>query len=90
MGLDKAGLESGLKTMFETLNVNITAETKAGIMATLIDAYVKTAIATTVIPPGTVIIAVSGGSGAPAVGVPNPAPISIVGDPDGLPPGGLT
>ncbi len=51
-------------------------------IAASIEAYVLEAIATVTLPAGTVIVAVSGGSGAPAVGVPNPADIPLIGDPD--------
>ncbi len=82
MALDKAGLKAALQTAFEDLNSAKTASDAAQDMADAIDIYVKTAIATVTIPTGTFIVSVSGGSGAPAVGVSNPAPVPVVGDPD--------
>lgn len=54
-----------------------------------IETHIKTALVTCSIPTGTVIVQVTGGSGTPAVGVPNPTPISITGDPN-TSTGGLT
>jgi hypothetical protein len=85
MSLDKSGLQSALETVFSDVSSESTAATKAAAMADLIDAYVKTALVNCSIPAGSVIISVSGGSGAPAVGVPNPTPISLTGDPNAAP-----
>lgn len=83
MALDKAGLKSALQATFEDLSQGKTAEQAATEMSDAIDAYVKTAIATVQVPAGTFLIAAM-------AGVPNPAPISLTGDPDGVPPGGLS
>jgi len=94
MSLDKAGLASTLKSIFCDLDPEMCAEDKATEIATAIDDFVKTALVNCSIPAGSVIISVSGGSGAPAVGVPNPTPINLQGDPDAAPgsdnEGGLT
>lgn len=82
MALDKAGLQSAFQSIFEDLGTGKTAAQAATELSDAIDVYVKTAIATVTIPSGTVITAVTGGGGAPAVGIPNAAPISLVGDPD--------
>ena len=85
MSLDKAGLQSALETVFNDVSPSSTAATKAAAMADLIDEYVKTALVNCSIPAGSVIVEVTGGSGAPAVGVPNTTPILLTGDPDASP-----
>jgi len=86
MALDKAGLKSALQALFEDLSNEKTAEGAATIIADAIDAYVKTALASVSIPPGTVVIAA-----APiAAPVLNPAPIPLSGGPTTVPPGGLS
>ena len=82
MALDKAGLQSTFQSIFEGLGASKTAAQAATELSDAIDVYVKTAIATVTIPSNTVVTVVTGGSGAPAVGILNPAPISVVGDPD--------
>lgn len=83
MALNKAGLKSALQATFEDLSQGKTAEQAATEMSDAIDAYVKTAIATVQVPAGTFLIAAM-------AGVPNPAPVPLTGDPDGVPPGGLS
>ena len=78
----KATLISTLTTIFEDTAEGNTAAQKAQDVADAIDAYTTAAIATVTIPALTVVTSVTGGSGAPAVGVLNPAPITVVGDPD--------
>ena len=86
MSLDKEGLKLALQTAFEDIEIGKTAADAADALANAIDTYVKTAIATVVIPPGTVVIAA-----APiASPVLNPTPISLSGAPDSIPPGGLS
>lgn len=85
MSLDKSGLQSALETIFNDVSSGTTAADKAAALANAVDEYVKTALVNCSIPAGSVIISVSGGSGAPAVGVPNPTPISLTGDPDATP-----
>lgn len=83
MSLDKSGLQSELQSAFEGLGSTKTAAQAATAISNAVDTYVKTAVAQVTIPAGAVVINVTGGSGAPAVGVPNPAPIALNGDPDG-------
>lgn len=82
MSLDKTGLQSTLETIFSDVSSGATAASKATALANAIDEYVKTALVNCSIPAGSVIIQVTGGSGAPAVGVPNTTPILLTGDPD--------
>ena len=99
MALSKSDLKDALEAAFITIFEDIpdnppkTAAEKADDMAQAVsdtvDTYVRTAIAGVTISSGTVITAVTGGSGAPAVGIPNPAPIPLSGDPD-LGTGGLS
>lgn len=83
MALDKAGLKSALQTIFEDLTNGKTAEDAATQMADAVDAYVKTAIASVVVPAGTFLVAAQ-------AGVPNPAPVTLTGGPATVPPGGLS
>ncbi len=85
MSLDKSGLITALTSIFDDVEPGTTASQKATQIADALDDYVKTAIAQVTIPTGTVITTVTGGSGAPAVGVPNVAPIGLTGDPNGTP-----
>jgi hypothetical protein len=73
----KDSLEASLKTLFSAMKAMDSGgdDYMAAQMADAIDVYVKSLG----IPAGSVITQVSGGSGAPAVGVPNPAPISLSG-----------
>ncbi len=48
---------------------------KAKGLAQSIEAFVKSATVTVHVAPGSVIYQVTGGAGAPAVGVPNPSPV---------------
>lgn len=89
MSLDKSGLKAAFQSAFEGLGTSKTAEQAAIALSDAIDVYVKTAVAQVTIPAGTVITAVTDGGGAPAVGVPNVAPIALTGDP-GAGTGGLT
>lgn len=89
MALDKSGLQSTLRTIFEDLSEGKSADDAATSLSDAIDVYVKTAIATVTVPSGTFIVSVTGGSGAPAVGIPNPAPVPVTGDP-GAGTGGLS
>lgn len=50
-------------------------------LSSAIETHIKSALVNCSIPSGSVIIQVTGGSGSPAVGVPNPTPISLTGDP---------
>jgi predicted RNase H-like HicB family nuclease len=83
MSLDKAELKSALQAVFEDLADGKTAEDAATQLADAIDVYVKTAMATVQVPPGTFLVAAM-------AGVPNPAPIPLTGGPTTTPPGGLT
>lgn len=83
MALDKAGLQAALLSIFEDLSAGKTADMAAEEMADAIDDYVKTAIATVVIPPGTVVTAAT-------AAVLNPTPILLTGGPATTPPGGLS
>jgi hypothetical protein len=86
MALDKAGLKSAFQAVFEDLAGGKTAEDAATQLADAIDTYVKTAIATVAIPPGTVVVAA-----APiAAPILNAVPISLTGGPATTPPGGLS
>lgn len=85
MSLDKSGLKSTLETIFNDVSSGVTASDKAEALANAIDTYVKTALVNCSIPIGSVIIQVTGGSGAPAVGVPNTTPILLTGDPNASP-----
>lgn len=82
MSLDKSGLQSAFLSIFTDVDPSKTASQKAASMADAVDEYVKTALVNCTIPSGTVIVQVTGGSGAPAVGIPNASPISLSGDPD--------
>ena len=84
MALDKAALKSTLQDIFESINGDepMTAAEAATKISNAIDEYVKTALATVVVPPGTFLIAATGG-------VPNP-PILLTGGPATTPPGGLS
>jgi len=95
MALDKAGLKSALQTAFEDMaeqkpegQAPSTIDQAATKMSDAIEAYVKTALAKVVIPPGTVV------TGAAPIAAPvlNPLPISLSGDPDAVGPlkGGLS
>jgi len=90
MALDPVALKNSIQAMFEDRDVANTAEQKAQELADNIHNYIIEAIATVVIPANTFVIAVTGGSGAPAVGILNPSPVNVIGDPDALPPGGLS
>jgi hypothetical protein len=83
MALDKAGLASALKDIFEDLDNNRTSAQRAQSIADAIDTYVKTALATVQVPAGTFLIAAQ-------AGVPNPAPVALTGGPATAPPGGLS
>jgi len=98
MSLATSALKSAITNLLTTIKnwdgttgqdrddaINKIAEDLSSAIAT----HIKTALVTCSIPTGTVIVQVTGGSGAPAVGVPNPAPISITGDPN-TSTGGLT
>ena len=85
----KTILITTLTTIFGDTSEGNTASQKAQEVADAIDAYTTAAVATVTLPAGSVIVQVTGGSGAPAVGVPNPADIPLVGDPDSGT-GGLT
>jgi hypothetical protein len=68
-------LETSLASAFEVMNTMPDGGNAylAKQIAVAIDVYAKSLG----IPAGAVITAVSGGSGAPAVGIPNAAPISL-------------
>lgn len=93
MALDRAGLVTALESAFESLSAQkpegdppATANDAATAIADAIDAYVKTAIATVSIPPGSVVVAA-----APiAAPVLNPLPIQLTGGPTTVPAGGLS
>jgi hypothetical protein len=73
----KDSLEANLKNIFTALRAMSSGgdDYLAAQLAGAIDAYVKTLG----LPAGSVIVQVSGGSGAPAVGAPNPAPLALSG-----------
>lgn len=83
MALDKAALKSAFQAVFEDLDAGKSAETAATELSDAIDTYVKTALATVQVPPGTFLIAAT-------AGVPNPVPIALTGGPATVPPGGLS
>lgn len=85
MALDKAGLITALTNAFGDVGAGTTAESKANDIADAIDDYVKTALVQATIPAGAVIVSVTGGGGAPAVGIPNATPLTLNGDPNGAP-----
>lgn len=77
MAMDGNGLGDDIADMI--LDVNAPADMKQ-LIKTMQENIYKRVIeevkaATITIPAGSVIIAVTGGSGAPAVGTPNPSPI---------------
>jgi hypothetical protein len=79
MALQEGALSSALKAIFDAMDGAAGGSPKnnqwyADQMAKAISDQIKTAG----VPAGTVITTVSGGSGAPAVGVPNPAEIKVV------------
>ena len=91
MALATPALEAAIKSLLTTLNTwdgsngqsrDDAINKIATDLSTAIETHIKTALVNCSIPTGSVIIQVTGGSGAPAVGVPNPAPISITGDPN--------
>jgi hypothetical protein len=88
MALDKAGLKTAIQHVFEKIGDDnqLSAADAATQLSDAIDSYVKTALATVSIPPGTVVIAAA----SIAVPVLNPAPISLTGGPSTTPPGGLS
>lgn len=86
MALDKAGLKAAIQTTFESLANERTAADAASELADAIETFVKSALATVSIPPGTVVIAAA----AIAVPVLNPVPIPLTGGPATTPPGGLS
>jgi hypothetical protein len=72
--LVEAALKTDLLAVFmEAKDTPMTEEIYAGKLAKVITDYIKTAG----IPSGSVIISVSGGSGAPAVGMPNTTAITV-------------
>ena len=87
MALDKSGLHSAFKTVFENISGDgLSADDAATQLSNAIDTYVKTALATVNIPAGSVVIAA-----APiAAPVLNPVPIPLTGGPTTVPPGGLS
>lgn len=85
MSLNKTELKSALETIFCDVSSSCSASNKAEALANAIDEYVKTALVNCSIPAGSVIVQVTGGSGTPAVGVPNATPILLTGDPDASP-----
>jgi hypothetical protein len=86
MALNKPQLQAALQSAFEDVTAGKSAATAATQVSDAIDLYVRTALATVTIPPGTVLI---GATGPGVVPVPNPAPISVTGDPN-LGTGGLS
>jgi hypothetical protein len=75
MALQDSALAQALKTIFDAMNSEARDEQwYADQMAKAITDQIKTAG----VPAGKVITSVSGGSGAPAVGVPNPAEIKVL------------
>jgi hypothetical protein len=74
MAVTKSKLETDLKNIFRTMQDG--SKTDDWLAAQLADAISKQ-ILTAEIAAGKVIVSVSGGSGAPAVGVSNPAPIGV-------------
>lgn len=82
MALNKASLTAALTAVFADTSPGVTPAQKADQIATAIDDYVKQAIATVTVPPGTFLIAAT-------AGVPNPLPVPLTGNPS-LGTGGLT
>ena len=79
MALNENTLKTTLLSIFNAMDAAAegtpkTNEWYAGELAKAITNQIKMAG----IPMGQVIVSVSGGSGAPAVGVPNPNPIQVV------------
>jgi hypothetical protein len=70
-------LETSIARAFEAMNTM--SEGGNAYLAKQIAAAVDVYSKSLGIPPGAVITAVSGGSGAPAVGLPNTSPISLTG-----------
>jgi hypothetical protein len=80
MALVDTVLENKLKAIFAQMNGEDETKNDAWMakeIAKAIDEQIKTAEITTQIPATSVIVQVSGGSGAPAVGVQNPMPLPI-------------
>jgi hypothetical protein len=80
MALVDMVLENKLKAIFAQMNGEDTTKDDAWMakeLAKAIDEQIKTVEITTQMPAASVIVQVTGGSGAPAVGVPNPAPLPV-------------
>lgn len=84
MALDKAALKAAVLAL-TTADPGTTADSAAEDLADAIEGYVTAALVNVTIPAGAVITSVTGGSGAPAVGVANVNPIALTGDPEAAP-----
>jgi hypothetical protein len=73
MALQNSALSQALKAIFDAMEEARDNQWYADQMAQAITDQIKTAG----VPAGAVITSVSGGSGAPAVGVPNTAEIKV-------------
>jgi hypothetical protein len=74
MALQEDALAQALKTIFDDMDREPRdSQWYADQAAKAVTDQIKTAA----VPVGTVVVSVSGGSGAPAVGVPNPTEIKV-------------
>lgn len=79
MALVASVLATAIKNIYSQMDVAVSGEPKTSEwLAEQLAKAITDQIKTAEISAGQVIIAVSGGSGAPAVGVPNTAPIKVV------------